>query len=100
MAEEALRARELTLWQELYEAILDTKRLDATIEAKHMAAQALSKTVAITKGRYKEGLATYIEVLEAQRAYDNATVAQSAAMLQKIASLAHIKRLIPKGASL
>lgn len=100
MAEEALRARELTLWQELYEAILDTKRLDTTIEAKHMAAQALAKTVAITKGRYKEGLATYIEVLEAQRAYDNALIAQSAAMLQKIASLAHIKRLIPKGASL
>lgn len=100
VAEEALRARELTLWQELYEAILDTKRLDTTIEAKQMAAQALSKTVAITQGRYKEGLATYIEVLEAQHAYDNATIAQSAAMLQKIASLAHIKRLIPKGASL
>lgn len=100
VSEEALRARELTLWQELYEAILDTKRLDATIEAKYMVARALAKTVAITQGRYKEGLATYIEVLEAQRAYDNATIAQSAAMLQKIASLAHIKRLIPKGVSL
>lgn len=100
VAEEALRARELTLWQELYEAILDTNRLDATIHAKQMAARSLAKTVAITKGRYKEGLATYIEVLEAQRAYDNATIAQSAAMLQKIASLARIKRLIPKGASL
>lgn len=100
MAEEALHSREFTLWQELYEALLDTKRLDTTIEAKQMIARSLAKTVAITEGRYKEGLSTYIEVLDAQRAYDNASITQYAAMLQKIASLARIKRLIPKGASL
>ncbi len=97
LAKEALHSREYTLWQELYESILDTNRLDNTIEAKKMAARALGKTVTITEGRYKEGLSTYIEVLEAQRAYDNARISQNAAMLQKIASMAHIQRLIPQG---
>jgi len=94
---DTLHSREYTLWQELYESILDTNRLDNTIEAKKMAARALGKTVTITEGRYKEGLSTYIEVLEAQRAYDNARISQNAAMLQKIASMAHIQRLIPQG---
>ena len=97
LAKEALHSREFALWQELYEAILDTNRLDSTIEAKKMAARALGKTVSITEGRYKEGLSTYIEVLEAQRAYDNAKISQNAAMLQKIAAMAHIQRLIPQG---
>lgn len=100
IAEEALHSREFILWQELYEALLDTNRLDTTIEAKQMIARSLAKTVAITEGRYKEGLSTYIEVLDAQRAYDNAAITQYAAMLQKIASLARIKRLIPKGVTL
>lgn len=99
-AHETLRSRELSLWQELYEALLDAKRLDNTVNAKKMAALALSKTVLITKGRYAEGLATYIEVLEAQKAYDNAYIAQNIAMLQKISTLAKIKRLIPQGANL
>lgn len=99
LAKEALHSREFILWQDLYETLLDTNRLDMTIEAKQMMARALAKTVAITEGRYKEGLSTYIEVLEAQRAYDNARISQNTAMLQKIASLAHIQRLIPKGAN-
>jgi len=97
LAKEALHSRDFALWQELYEAILDTNRLDSTIEAKKMSARALAKTVTLTEGRYKEGLSTYIEVLEAQRAYDNAKISQNAAMLQKIASMAHIQRLIPQG---
>ena len=99
-AHESLNSRELSLWQELYEALLDAKRLDNTIEAKKMAALSLSKTVLIAKGRYSEGLATYIEVLEAQKAYDSASIAQNIAMLQKISTLAKIKRLIPEGANL
>ena len=99
-AQETLHSRELSLWQELYEALLDAKRLDSTINAKKMAALALSKTVLITKKRYTEGLATYIEVLEAQKAYDSACITQNVAMLQKISILAKIKRLIPQGANL
>lgn len=99
-SQETLRSRELSLWQELYEALLDAKRLDNTIDAKKISALSLSKAVLIAKGRYTEGLATYIEVLEAQKAYDSACIAQNIAMLQKISTLAKIKRLIPEGANL
>lgn len=99
-SKEELRSLELTLWQELYGNIQDLKRLDATIKAKEAVAHSLAKAILIIKGRYAQGLATYIEVLEAQMAYDSALTSVNSAMLQKISSLANIHRLIPKGLTL
>lgn len=99
-SKEEFRSRELALWQELYGNIQDLKRLDATIKAKEAVAHSLAKAILIIKGRYAQGLGTYIEVLEAQMAYDGACISQNSAILQKISSLANIHRLIPKGLTL
>ena len=52
--------------QDEYEALLiDIKRYEQTIEAKEAQLKAATSTSNLLEARYKEGLATYIEVLDA-----------------------------------
>ena len=58
-------AKVLELKQELRTLLSDLKRYRHTIEAKKAQYKSASQTEEVMKGRYQEGLATYIEVLDA-----------------------------------
>jgi outer membrane protein TolC len=88
---------EKTLWQELYGAMVDFNRYDKTIIAKEGVMTATQKTLTLTQGRYTQGLATYIDVLESQSVLENARVAHADAKLQKIRAWLTVQRLLNKG---
>lgn len=88
---------ERQLWQELYDALIDLNRFDTTIAAKEEVISATQKALLLMQGRYAQGLATYIDILESQSILENARIAHADAKLQKIRAWAHIQRLLNKG---
>jgi len=65
ISQEQKASQELALKDELNGLVLDIKRYTTTIAAKKAQLESAQKTEAVTQGRYKEGLATYIELLDA-----------------------------------
>jgi len=65
IAKEQTRSKELAIKDELAKLLLDIQRYNTTIEAKKAQRDAAKETKEVLDGRYKEGLATYIEVLDA-----------------------------------
>ena len=55
----------LSLKEELSGLLIDIKRFDNTIAAKQAQIHSSNETKKVLEGRYKEGLTTYIEVLDA-----------------------------------
>lgn len=88
---------EKTLWQELYGAMIDFNRYEQTIIAKEGMINALQKTLTLIQGRYAQGLATYIDVLESQSVLENARIAHADAKVQKIRAWLTLQRLLNKG---
>jgi len=76
LAEESAKAnydsRSLALQQELQALQVDLGRYEKTIEAKKAQLEASKETMTLLNARYKEGLSTYIEVLDATALYLNA----------------------------
>ncbi|MDQ1298028.1 MAG: hypothetical protein QG558_567 [Campylobacterota bacterium] len=97
LAQKEYENTEKMLWQELYGAMLDFHRYDETIAAKEGVMTAMQKTLTLTQGRYTQGLATYIDVLESQSVLENARVAHADAKLQKIRAWLTVQRLLNKG---
>lgn len=58
-------AKVLALKEEFANLLIDLKRYEYTIKAKTSQLQAADQTKTVISARYKEGLATYIEVLDA-----------------------------------
>ena len=58
-------AKVLELKQEFRTLLSDLKRYQHTIKAKNVQYKSARQTEEVMKGRYREGLATYIEVLDA-----------------------------------
>ncbi|HEX5623672.1 MAG TPA: TolC family protein [Sulfuricurvum sp.] len=96
MAQKEYENTERSLWQELYNAYSDLKRSDETIAAKAGVIAATQKALLLMEGRYAQGLATYIDVLESQSVLENARIAHEQAKFQKIAAWAQIQRLLNK----
>ena len=65
MAQEAKASRLLSLREEISGLLIDIKRYDKTIAAQKAQIDAANKTKKVLEARYKEGLTTYIEVLDA-----------------------------------
>jgi outer membrane protein TolC len=65
ISKEQKNSRELALTEELSNLLFDIKRYDKTIQAKKAQRDSAQETKKVLDGRYKEGLATYIEVLDA-----------------------------------
>ncbi len=63
--EALLDAKELALKQEFGSLIIDLARYEKTIQAKNAQLGSAQKTKVLLDARYKEGLSTYIEVLDA-----------------------------------
>jgi len=64
-AESEYASKELALREEIRNLLTDLKRYGQTIRAKSMQLKSATETRKVIDGRYKEGLATYIEVLDA-----------------------------------
>ena len=65
IAKEQKASAELALKEESENLLTDIKKYRFTIEAKKAQLDSSQQTTALLDGRYKEGLATYIEVLDA-----------------------------------
>ena len=60
---DSLRRR---LWQEIRSTLADYRETQSAIEARRAQIRSALETLKLLQARYKEGLATYIEVLDAQ----------------------------------
>jgi outer membrane protein TolC len=65
IAKEKELSLQLALEDEINRLLIDIKRYNKTIEAKESQITAAQKTKKVLEARYKEGLTTYIEVLDA-----------------------------------
>lgn len=65
IAKEAQASKVLNLKEELSGLVIDIKRFDNTIAAKQAQINSANETKKVLEARYKEGLTTYIEVLDA-----------------------------------
>ena len=76
LAQESAKAsydsKSLALKQEVQALQVDLKRYEKTIKAKKAQLEASKETMTLLNARYKEGLSTYIEVLDATALYLNA----------------------------
>jgi len=66
IAKEKIESKKIELLDELSSLFFDLQSLDWTIKARKMEIEALKKAKNVIEGRYKEGLSTYMEVLDAQ----------------------------------
>jgi outer membrane protein TolC len=64
IAQEQSASNELSLKEELRSLLIDIKRYDKTIRAKKAQITSAKNTGKVLEARYKEGLATYIELLD------------------------------------
>ncbi|MGE4418441.1 MAG: TolC family protein [Sulfurimonas sp.] len=65
MAKESYNAQKLLLEEEAANLLIDLERYRHTIKAKEALIESAKATKKIVEARYKEGLSTYIEVLDA-----------------------------------
>ena len=65
IAQASYNSKLLALKEEVSSLLIDIKRYENTIKAKEAQLEAASSTSNLLEARYKEGLATYIEVLDA-----------------------------------
>jgi outer membrane protein TolC len=64
-SEEEYSSKSLALKKEFQTLLIDLKRYEDTIKTKEAQREAATATQEVVEGRYKEGLSTYIEVLDA-----------------------------------
>ncbi|QOR61933.1 TolC family protein [Sulfurovum sp. ST-21] len=72
IAQEQRASEALALKEELRSLIIDIRRFEKTIKAKKAQLLSARETQKVIKARYKEGLATYIEVLDSTSVVLNA----------------------------
>ncbi len=93
ISKEQKRSRELALKEELQNLLLDINRYNKTIAAKKAQLQSAQDTKNVLDGRYKEGLATYIEVLDATSQVLNAKLGLLEAYYSRALSIDRIQYL-------
>ena len=93
ISKEQKRSRELALKEELENLLLDIKRYNKTISAKKAQLNSAQETKQVLDGRYKEGLATYIEVLDATSQVLNAKLSLLEAYYLRALSIDRIQYL-------
>ncbi len=69
MAKEAYNSKKLLIQEEVENLAIDLQRYRYTIKAKEALIESSNATKEIVEARYKEGLSTYIEVLDASSTY-------------------------------
>lgn len=97
VAQKEFENTERQLWQEVYGAYRDFARANESIRSKESVIDATAKSLRLIEGRYGQGLATYVDVLESQSALEGAKSDLSQAKYQKIGAYAHLQRVLNKG---
>jgi len=93
ISKEQRRSRELALKEELSNLLLDIQRYNKTIEARKAQLLSALSTKKVLDGRYKEGLSTYIEVLDATSLVLNARLGLLEAYFSRAVSIDRIDYL-------
>jgi outer membrane protein TolC len=93
ISKEQKRSRELALKEELSNLLLDIQRYNKTVAAKKAQLSAAMSTKDVLDGRYKEGLSTYIEVLDATSLVLNAQLGLLEAYYSRALSIDRIDYL-------
>jgi len=93
IAQEQKRSREIVLQEELNNLLLDIKRYSKTIEARQAQLDSALSTKRVLDARYKEGLSTYIEVLDATSVVLNAKLGLLEAYYNRALSIDRIDYL-------
>ncbi len=91
--QEALSSKELALKNELEALLIDLKRYEKTLQAKQAQLEASKETKILLEARYKEGLSTYIEVLDAIALYLDAKLGLLEAQYAKSSTINRINYL-------
>ncbi|MDQ1341138.1 MAG: outer membrane protein [Campylobacterota bacterium] len=94
VAKEEFSSKKLALAQELEALLVDAKRYDGTIEAKKIVAISAKEAYELMNARYKEGLATYLEVLDAAEFYSRSEFSYVRAVFEKNAIVNKIDYLL------
>jgi outer membrane protein TolC len=68
------KAKELALKEQIQNTLLDLQKYRAIVQSKQATIKASMGAKNIIEARYKEGLATYIEVLDANTQHLNAKI--------------------------
>lgn len=92
-AEFEYKARELLLKEEFESLLIDLDRYKQTIQAKKSQLQAANQTKTLLNARYKEGLSTYIEVLDATALALNAELGLLQAEYEKSSTIHRLEYL-------
>ena len=93
IAKEQKASKILALKEEISNLILDIQRYNETIAAKKAQLNAAKSTKKVLDGRYKEGLSTYIEVLDANSLVLDAKLGLLEAYYTKTLSIDRIEYL-------
>ena len=93
ISKEQKHSRELVLKEELSNLLLDIQRYNKTVVAKKAQLTAAKSTKDVLDGRYKEGLSTYIEVLDATSLVLNAELGLLEAYYSRALSIDRIDYL-------
>ena len=93
IAKEKELSLQLALEDEINRLLIDIKRYNKTIEAKESQITAAQKTKKVLEARYKEGLTTYIEVLDAVFVELNAKLGLLGAYYSKSVAIDQIEYL-------
>jgi len=93
ISKEQKRSREITLKEEIENLLSDIKRYDKTIAAKKAQLDSAMETKSVLDARYKEGLSTYIEVLDATSLVLNAELGLLEAYFYRTLSIDRIDYL-------
>ncbi|HEU4588499.1 MAG TPA: TolC family protein, partial [Gemmatimonadales bacterium] len=84
----------LVALQEAGDALAGVRTARDEAAAQQTQAQALRRAVALAERRYRAGVASYVEVLEAQRSLFDAELGLSRAQLQQLASAVQLYRAL------
>jgi len=93
IAKEQQRSRELAIKDELHNLLFDIERYNKTIAAKKAQLDSALSTKNVLDARYKEGLSTYIEVLDATSLVLNARLGLLEAYYSRALSIDRIDYL-------
>lgn len=95
-AEEAYSSQKLKLLNEFEGALIDLHRADASIDAKKAEMEAAGEARDLMEARYREGLSTYMEVLDATAQYIDAKLGLLQARYNKSNSRYYIDYMTAK----
>ncbi len=90
---EVLNSKKLALKNELEALLIDLQRYEKTLQAKQAQLEASQETKVLLEARYKEGLSTYIEVLDAISLYLDAKLGLLQAQYAKSSTINRINYL-------